>query len=312
MSERRLRVILNPYAGHPPDPRAVLAALRALEQRGWTVERRRTSGPASACALAARAAADGCEAVLVCGGDGTINEVVNGLAGTNTALAVLPAGTVNIWAREAHLSRRPHAAVLLVDEGERRRVDLGRAGERYFLLLSSTGADGVAVRDVSPAEKRRFGRYAYFARGAHALVRNGGTALRVESSAGAIEGRFVALVIGNTRLYAGILPVAEHARLDDGLLDLCAYRGTGWPSLLPHATRTLLRRHRGAASVEYVQSPWFRISSPAALPYQLDGEFAGETPYAVTAVPAALTVIVPRGLRSPLFGLGPHPPPPSV
>jgi len=305
VTRRRLRVILNPRSGHLPKPRELLAALALLEQRGWTVERRRTSGPQDARRLAAAAAAAELDAVLACGGDGTINEVVNGLAHSQTALAVLPAGTVNVWAREVGISRRPLDAVRLVDEGERRRIDLGRVGERYFLLLASVGSDAAAVGAVSPEAKRRFGRYALLFAGVRDFHRRRTLALRIDGEGEPLEGTFVAAIAGNTRLYAGVLEATAQARLDDGLIDLCALRGAGWRGLLPHLVRTGLHRHLGTAGVEYRQAARLTLTSPEPLPVQVDGEYAGQsTLLEITAEPQALTVIVPRGLRSPLFGDG--------
>lgn len=303
MSARRVRVIVNPLAGHRPREDRFQAALAWLAVQGWAVERRESEWAGHARLLAADAAEAGCDAVLACGGDGTINEVVNGLAGSQTALAALPAGTVNIWAREVGLPRDPLGSVRLLAEGGRRRVDLGRAGERYFLLLASVGTDSFAVRAVSPAAKRRFGRYAFVGAGLWDLLRHGGRPMTILADGRRLRGRTLVAVIGNTRLYGGVLSATHRARLDDGLLDLCLYPGRFAPRLAAHAVNTLLSRHDRSGAV-YLQARRIQFDGPAPLPVQADGEYIGETPMTFSVAPAALTVIVPPGLRSPLFGPG--------
>jgi diacylglycerol kinase (ATP) len=295
-----LTVIANPYAGRRGRLARLDVALDLLTEHGWRVERLATGAPGHAQELAAAAAAAGSACVLVCGGDGTINEAVNGLAGSETALAVLPAGTVNLWAKEIGLPGEPVDAVRLVLSGERRRVDLGRAGDRYFLMLASVGVDAYAVRAVTAERKRRWGRYAYAAAGIADLVRHGGRPLAIEAGGVRFRGRAPAAVIGNTRLYGGLLYPTPRARIDDGLLDLRVYAGAGARQLLPQLVRTLAGRPPRADEL-YLQTPELRIAAPRPLPVQADGEPIGVLPMTFRAVPRALTVVVPRGLRSPLF-----------
>jgi diacylglycerol kinase (ATP) len=147
-----LRVVLlvNPVAGMrrlPLEP--IQAALRA---RGAAVEVALTTRPGDATTIARQAAAAGADVLLACGGDGTVNEAVNGLAGSQTALAVLPGGTVNVWAREVGIPLDPVRALQLLWEGQRRWIDLGRAGERYFLLMAGIGFDADVAAQVTHSE----------------------------------------------------------------------------------------------------------------------------------------------------------------
>ncbi len=295
-----LTVIANPHAGRHGRLARLDAALALVTEHGWRVERLATGAPGHAQELAERAAAAGSDCVLVCGGDGTINEAVNGLAGSETALAVLPAGTVNLWAKEIGLPHDPAAAVRPILSGERRRVDLGRAGDRYFLMLASVGVDAYAVREVTAERKRRWGRYAYAAAGILDLLRHGGRPMAIEAPGVRFRGRALAAVIGNTRLYGGLLHAAHRARIDDGLLDLRVYAGAGARQLLRQLVRTVAGRPPRPDEL-YLQTPELRIAAPRPLPVQADGEFIGVLPMTFTAVPRALTVVVPRGLRSPLF-----------
>lgn len=310
-------VILNYHAGRPVDPEGLRDPLSALTDRGWHVDVQPTSARDHARTLAAEAVAAGVDTVLVVGGDGTINEAVNGLAGSQTALAVVPAGTVNIWAREIRVSQEPARAVALVDAGERRRVDLGRAGSRYFLLLASAGTDAAAARAVSITRPRRWRQTAYVAAGLRDLFRRGGRTMSFTIESDGAHGstreagtwRTLLAVAGNTRLYGGLLQVTPAARLDDGLLDFCVYRGPGTAALARHAWRTLRGCHLAAPDVLYRRAVRVRVDAPSPVPVQVDGEYIGTTPVTFAAVPRALTIIAPRGLRSPLFGDEPLPQP---
>jgi diacylglycerol kinase (ATP) len=302
---RSLLAVVNPRAGRPADLQRLHSALRTLEQHGWSVDIRGTLWPQHARQMAETAVRQGCEAVLAVGGDGTINEVVNGLAGSATALAVLPAGTVNVWAREAYLPFAADAAVRLLETGQRARIDLGRAGGRYFLLLASAGVDSVAVRAVSSAA-RRWKRESYVLSGLRDLFRHGGRPMSFtvgdDESPETLSARTLLAVCGNTRLYGGVVRLTARARLDDGLLDLCVLTGRGPTALVGHALRAFPGRHLTSAAIVYRQARRIRINAESPLPVQLDGEHAGSTPVVFSAVPRALTVVLPPDLRSPLFG----------
>jgi len=306
MNARRVRLVINPTSGHRRRPRRLDEALAWLAGKGWHVERRQTSRAYDARELAAEAAAAGYDAVLACGGDGTINEVVNGLAGSTTALAVLSAGTVNIWAREAGISRDPWSAADALEYGNRRRVDLGRANGRYFLMLASVGTDSYAVNAVDAASKRRWGRYAYLAPALRDLFAHGGREMTIAVDGQPVTTRTLVVVIGNTRLYGGVLRATRHARLDDGLLDVCVFHGGGPQQFAAHVARTLLRRSDHGGAALYRRGKHIQIDGPAAMPVQADGEPIGYTPMTFESVPAALTVVLPRGWQTPLFAPRQH------
>ena len=146
---RRACLIVNPVARTLPSPDRLATASAWLRLHGWVVEQHRTESAGHGTDLARAAAERGCEAVIAVGGDGTVNDVVNGIAGTPAALAVISAGTANVWAREIGLPRHPAAVARVVDEGEVRLVDLGTFNERLFMLIASLGVDSVVVSSRS-------------------------------------------------------------------------------------------------------------------------------------------------------------------
>jgi YegS/Rv2252/BmrU family lipid kinase len=241
--------------------------------------------------------------VLACGGDGTLNDVINGLAGTQTALATFPGGTVNVWAREVGIPSDPVRNAALVWEGERRWVDLGRAGNRYFLLMAGIGLDADVAAQVTRPEKRRWGPLAYAWRGLVTGVRWPLQRMWILLDDRSIRRRVLFAVIGNTRLYGGVVNVTHHAVADDGMLDVCIFGGTGagLGSKLAHAARLALRLHTRAPTVEYYRAHQITLVTRPRTYVQVDGDTIGQTPMQFAAVPRALRVVVPPDRGEGLF-----------
>ncbi|MEX2246776.1 MAG: diacylglycerol kinase family protein [Dehalococcoidia bacterium] len=268
---------------------------------GWRVTPRTTDAAGHATALAREAAEHEVDVLLVNGGDGTVNEVVNGLAGTRTALAVLPGGTANVWAKEIGLSRKPMHALRAALDGERRSVDLGRAGERYFLLMAGVGLDAEIVPRVGSRLKRRAGALAYITAGAGPALRGKSHATRMTIDGAAKETGLHWMIVGNTRSYGGLVRITHRATVTDGRLDMALMHRGGIRRLIVDGVRVLRGRHERSLNVTYVQAASIDVET-AGIPVQVDGEAHGVTPMRFEAVPGALEVIVPVGLRSPLFG----------
>ena len=143
-------IIVNPASRSRPKAARLQEAEDWLAEQGWRVARQETEGRGDAITIAGRAAESGVSLVFVCGGDGTLNEAANGLAGSETALAVIPAGTVNIWAREAGLNKKPLEAVQLAAEGERFRLDPG--GHARGWHRRGRGLRGCDLHPESPTQ----------------------------------------------------------------------------------------------------------------------------------------------------------------
>jgi len=295
-----LMVIVNPAAHNLPPRKRFEKADRWLREQGWRPDWRETGLPGEATSLAREAATRGLPLVVVCGGDGTLNEAANGLAGSETALAVIPAGTVNIWAKETGVPRKPLAAARLAVTGERRRVDLGLADGRYFLLMAGYGLDGAIARTVSQRLKGRLGATAYAVAAVREALRYRSTpmTLRLDGEEQSVD--LLMLVAGNSRNYAGLVEITPEARADDGLLDVCAYQGKGTVDIVLHVLRTLLRRHRRSQKVLYRKVRRLEIIG-RPLPAQLDGDAYNGSPATLTVAPAALWVVVRPGVRLRLF-----------
>lgn len=270
-----------------------------LRVAGWDVTISVTECAGHATEVAREAAAQLVDVIVVNGGDGTINEAVNGLAGTSTALAVLPGGTANVWAKEIGVSKRIETAMQVVLHGDRRRVDLGVANGRYFLLMAGVGLDAAIIPRVNPWLKRRAGAMAYILAGIATAIRTRAWATQCRLDGDAIETSLYWMLAGNTRNYGGIVNITKAARIDDGLLDVALMKRGGL-HLVTDGVRLLFGRHAGSGNVMYRQVAEAFIETPG-IPVQLDGELCLETPLRLGVAPRALTVVVPGNLRSPLF-----------
>jgi len=291
--EQRALVIVNPVARGLPPGEALRAGVSWLRERGWQIETCLTSGSGVATELAAEAARRAYDCVVAVGGDGTLNEALNGVAGTPTALAFVPGGTVNVWAREAGIPSEPVAALRLLAEGKRRRLDAGRVGERFFLLMASAGLDSLVVADMNTRLKRRFGRFAYIGSAALHLRNYAGIHADVTLDGERLETSMLMLVAGNTRSYGGMIEITRQARADDGLLDVCLYSGVGREAFIGHFARTVLAQHVHHPAVLYRRVKSIELRTQVPLPVQADGEIAGETPVTISVAPSAVSVVVP-------------------
>jgi YegS/Rv2252/BmrU family lipid kinase len=248
--------------------------------------------------------------VFVAGGDGTVGEAADSLAGSDVALGVLPSGVGNVWALEmgiptpSPLRRHPllDAAEALA-EGEIRRIDLGRAGQRHFILWAGIGLDAEVTGWMEPRDRptKRLGTLAYAVAAVLVAKDYRGTRTRVIIDDHRINTRSILIIVSNAQLYARLVRVAAEAYLDDGLLDVCIFKGVNLASTVHHAIKVFARRHLRDPQVEYYRCRKVSISTATPLPVQVDGDPVGTTPMEFEIVPHALNIIVPRNSSQRLF-----------
>jgi len=291
----RIVAVLNPRAG--------LTARRALEavRRGrpsWgEVEVRVTSGPGDARTWAAEAARDGVDLLLAVGGDGTANESAWGLLGSRTTLGLVPVGSGNGLARTLGIPLRPDRALAALEDGVRRRMDVGMVNGRPFLNVSGAGFDA-AVGAAFQARGRRGGRrglftYVWLSLGESLRYRSQHWTLRAGEHT--FEGRALVVAFVNGRQYGGAAVIAPGARLDDGLLDIVVLEDAPLAEVLANAPRLFLgsierfRRYRRLAAAQAVLTG----ATPAVFHRDGEPEPASDR-LEVRVEPRALSVLVPR------------------
>lgn len=298
----RVRIVLNPYAGNAEDIHGLKIVKQLWEAHGWAVDVMPTAYAGHGVELARQAAADGYDLVVAAGGDGTVNEVVNGIARTNAALAVLPVGTGNVWGREVQLPLRIQDAGQALLGGEVVRLDLGSANGRYFLLMAGIGFDARITSAVQPEAKRKLGMAAYVVEALRASRDVRGARVRILLDGRPITSRALMIVVGNSRLYGGFLQITHHASLIDGLLDVVVIKGQDLRSVPLHMLSILLRRYQLNPDINYYRAREVQISSSTPLEVQVDGDSIGTTPMTFQIEPDILNVLVPSWAVAELTG----------
>ena len=294
---KRVLVILNPMAGNSHQRRAVTQGIVEWRSRlGWRVQLRETRRGGDATAIA-RAEAANYDLIVAAGGDGTINEVANGLVHTNTTLGALPIGTGNVWVRELRQSLDPLLAARQLAQGSIHQIDLGLANDRYFLLMAGIGLDAAITQEVRSADKKRLGRLAYIVKSLPLLWRLRGTRSRISIDGTPLKGNALFVLISNSRLYGGVLNIAYRAAVTDGLLDVCVMLGDNALAAPQLLLGILLRGYGTIPGLEYFQAKRVEIACSRPLLVQVDGDAIGTTPMTFTVAPRALRVLLPSTVR---------------
>lgn len=306
----RAYLIWNRMAGQRDVRRPLEEAVEALEAKGWSVRLCETVHAGDGTHWARQAVADGAQVALAAGGDGTINELVNGLVGSDVALGVLPTGTGNVWAKEMGLPawvppyRNPlrEAALGLLDASVR-AIDVGCANGRYFLLWTGVGFDAEVAHEVEPLMdlRHRLGNLLYAISGLSVAMSFVGTRCRLVIDGQPIRQRVVMIIISNIQLYgAGLFRLAP-AYLDDGYLDANIFLGHG-PAATFHHFFSLLTQYsiRDPRAIHY-RARRVEIYADKPMPVQVDGDASGRTPLIVEAIPQALKILVPPTAPASLF-----------
>jgi diacylglycerol kinase (ATP) len=254
---------------------------------------RATSTWGEAESMARAAVEEGFDNVIAAGGDGTVNEVVNGIAGTNAALGLLPLGTMNVFAMELGLPGNDLGRCWkIIQEAKTRRVDLPSANGKHFVQLAGVGFDAQVVKETSRAFKRSFGPLSYVMSAAQIAARQP-PRLRIESeNAVTEEGSFV--LVGNGRLYGGPFPFFKQAIIDDGLLDVLVFKRLNYIEIVRYLQDVIFSSQITSPEVEYFQTKSLKVSSEGDVPVEVDGELVGNCPVEFDIRARGLRVFAPR------------------
>ncbi len=287
---RRALVIHNPTAGGRKR-RRLDAVLTGLEKGGCHPTLYATTRRGDAEDAARDAAARGFDVVVVAGGDGTVNEAANGLAGTGTKvpLALIPLGTANVLAAELGLSLDADTVTRTILAGKCRPVRLGRAGGRHFVLMASCGVDAAVVHGVSLAMKRHAGRLAYGWEALRQGLAYGFPEITVTIDNAAYRARMA--VACKSRCYGGPFTVAPQADLGDEWLHVVLLKKGGLAAVLRYGAAMALGRLDTLADVQVVRGA--RVTLGGDVPIQADGDALGTAPLELSVSPHTIQLVAP-------------------
>ncbi len=291
---------------------------RQLDAIGAQCAFKATTAPGDARRLAAEAVRDGFDLIAAAGGDGTVNEVLNGIGDapdgfTRARLGVLPLGTVNVFARELKIPLKIESAWEVLQLGHETKIDLPRVEfsangvlqKRYFCQLAGAGLDTRAIELVDWQHKKQVGKVAYVIAGLKALCEKkpeivarascpyvsnpeGTHGLNARAT---ISGELV--LIGNGKFYGGSFVILPRADLRDGRLDICVLPRANWWTLLRSAPSLLLRGKLPASVAQYLSAETFELTSEPPAAFELDGEWVGKLPVTFSIEREKLRVVAP-------------------
>jgi diacylglycerol kinase (ATP) len=246
----------------------------------------------------AREAAVTHDLLVVVGGDGTLNEVVNGVAGSDAELAILPAGTGQDFGRTYGIPTRFDDAVRVALAGEPTTIDLGHAtfagGERYFANVGSVGMSGAVARRANSMSKALGGRATFYYALVREFIRWQNTEVTVTFDGGERQGPMHDVIVANGQWHGGGMRLAPEAKFDDGLFDVVVIGNVSKLDFVTTSPKLYKGGHVHHPRVEVLRTPWLEVDAAESLPIELEGEPVGTTPARFEIVPQALRVRVPR------------------
>ena len=287
----KILLIGNPVSGRGRAVARISALVRMLRSAGHKVDLYMT-GAGGQARLRAAALDPDVAVLVVAGGDGTFNEVVSGLADpSQVRLALLPAGSANVLARELKLPWRPEAVCALVAGGRVRHLDLGTAGRRCFCMMASSGIDAQIVDQVHRSRKGVLGMHKYVWPALGVIGRWKTPHLKVTVDGTEAHGAVV--VVANTRTYGGLFWAADRAEVDSGYLDVVVLPRDSLWAVVRYLWAGWHHRLSRLGEVTYLRGTRIRIEADRPVPVQLDGDLAGTTPVTMSVRPRCLPVLVP-------------------
>jgi lipid kinase YegS len=243
-----------------------------VRRRGHAVDVRITWNAGDGEALTAVAADRGTDAVIACGGDGTLNEVVNGLDGRDVPLGVIPLGTANDFARQTGIPEDADHAMDVILRRKPVRIDTASMNGRRFLNVSTGGVGAEATAETPADAKASLGPLAYAITAVRKWAENELRHASFESAGFALDVDFLAFAVGSARVTGGGTMMTPDASVTDGLLDLCVIEAMSRRDFARLSLRVKKGEHLGLPGVHYAQLPWLKVTSRTPLSLNLDGE----------------------------------------
>jgi len=290
----RASLIFNPAARRmqADHGRLLQRLLSGLTAEGLEVHVTPTAGPGDATRLAREAVAARCEVVVTCGGDGTVNEVVCGMAGSDVPLLVIPGGTSNVLARELGLPRDLPACAALLRNGAVRRISLGRAGERRFVLMAGIGVDAAIVAASNSGLKRTLGEGAFWLAGFQQLAQYHFSPFDLIVDGTPHRGTFA--LISKARHYGGPFQLTPHANLFSNQFAICLFQSQVRWRYLYYLSQVALGTHTSLPDVLMLKGRTIEAKGSAKVQVQVDGELLGSLPQTISIQDNAISLVVPR------------------
>jgi diacylglycerol kinase (ATP) len=280
MNMKRARIIYNPTSGREAFKRHLPEVLKRLEEAGYETSCHATTGPEDATYAARVAVERRFDLVIAAGGDGTINEVVNGMAEQEyrPKLGIIPVGTTNDFARALHIPRDVIGAVDVIAKGDTIPIDIGRMNDKYFINISGGGHLTEISYEVPSKLKTMLGQLAYYLKGIEMLPFIKASHVRIEYDGKLFDGEAMLFLVGLTNSVGGFEKLAPGASINDGLFSLLILKKANLAEFIRIASLALRGEHINDPNVIYTNANHIKVSSDEKVQVNLDGEFGGLLP----------------------------------
>lgn len=290
----RAKLILNPTSRHAVSAGRLRKIERALAERGFSLKTCATAKPGEAREQAARAKDESFQMVICAGGDGTIHEVINGIAGSDLVLGILPMGTGNVLAWDMNIPLDIQKACEVLVTGRIRTIDLGLTSVgSYFSCMAGVGLDAQVVREVDPTMKGILGMIAYPLTAVRTVLRYGLPELTIDIDGKKPPLTGYSVVICNSRHYGGRFTLCHHAVIDDGWLDVCILQEHHASAIIRSGVSVAMNHHEAVEGLTFHRGRSVHVSSNRKVLVQSDGDIIGTTPIGFSIAPQALKVMAP-------------------
>ncbi|WP_071458422.1 diacylglycerol kinase [Bacillus massilinigeriensis] len=292
---KRARIIYNPTSGRELFKKSLGEVLMKLEDAGYEASCHATKGEGDATIAAKIAVARRYDLVIAAGGDGTINEVINGIAEQEyrPKIGIIPTGTTNDFARAVHIPRDIEAAVNIIVRGETIPVDVGRINDKYFINIAGGGRLTELTYEVPSKLKTMLGQLAYYLKGIEMLPSLKASNVTIEYDGKLFQGEVMMFLVGLTNSVGGFERLAPNASINDGLFSLLVLKKTNLADLIRIATLAIRGEHVNDPNVLYTSANRIKVHSDERVLLNLDGEYGGTLPAEFENLYRHIEVFVP-------------------
>jgi diacylglycerol kinase (ATP) len=288
-------VIMNPSSGKEKANDYVQKIRETLQGRYSDIDIRKTEKEGDAASFATEACIALYDAVISMGGDGTINETINGIAeqAHRPALGIIPLGTINDFARALDIPLEPYEAISVLEGQQTRAVDVGKIDEAYFANVLAVGSIAEASYNVTAEQKTRLGSLAYFMEGAKSFLNGEAIDLTVEHENGRWEGKSFLLLAALTNSVGGFESLAPEASVSDGKFHVFIIKKMSFPKIAAIIPSLLKGELKESDEVEYISTSLLNVSSSKEHVVNIDGEEGQTLPFHAKVLPGHIRVFVP-------------------
>lgn len=297
----RARLIYNPTSGREEIKRKLPDILQRLECGGIETSCHATTGEGDATAAAAEAIERGFDIIIAAGGDGTLYEVINGMAEKERRpkLGILPLGTTNDFARALGIPKHWEYACDLIIQQHTHAIDVGKVNNRYFINIAGGGSMTELTYEVPSKLKTMIGQLAYYMKGLEKLPRIRPIQMAVESDEVNLNEEVMMFLIANSNSVGGFEKLAPEASLQDGMFDVFILKRCNLAEFIRVVSMALRGEHMHDPNVVSFRTSRIRITSPDYVQINLDGELGGTLPCTFSMLPSHINIIVDElGLSS--------------